>query len=134
MHAAMTRSAKSGWFERLRRDGRLFALLGFVLVALHSLQPLAVAEAGADGRFVLCTMLGAEPLPDGTPIRHDGCDDCVVGACCPHAVGKAIAASTDAWTSVAALAFASLALAADTLGAPPAPSGPPGIRAPPAVA
>ena len=130
----MNGAARPSWFGRLRHDSRFFAALGLILVLLQSLQPLAVAQSASGGHFVICTSLGAEPAIDGSPVQHEGCDSCVLGTCGLHAVGKAITASTEAWAPVAALAFASLVVVADTLGAPPAPNGPPGIRAPPAFA
>jgi hypothetical protein len=134
MHAAMMGPAKPSWFDRLRRDRRLFVLLGFVLVAIHSLQPLAVSEASADGRFVVCTMLGVEALPGGTPVRHDGCDDCIVGGCGAPGLVKAFVASAAAWVPLASVAYDLSSFAEDTVAASPSLQGSPGIRAPPAAA
>ena len=130
----MNGAARPSWFGRLRRDSRLFAALGLILVLLQSLQPLAVAQSASGGHFVICTALGAEPATDGSPVQHEGCDSCVLGTCGLHALGKAIAASTGAWAPIVAHAFdvRSFAAGHSVISAPP--HGPPAIRAPPAFA
>jgi hypothetical protein len=127
----MKRIARPLWFARLRRDQRLFALLALLLVLAHSLQPLAVAQASASGDLVICTMLGAEPLPNGTPVQHDGCGECVISACGLQPAVKAVAGSAPAWQPLASVAFDPRPAADQS---PPAlwpPERPPGSRAPP---
>lgn len=127
-------TARPTWFATLRRDQRLFALLTLLLVFAHSLQPLAVTKASAAGHLVICTMLGAEPLPDGTPIHHDGCGECVIGACGIQAATKAVADFGPAWQPLASVAFEPRP-AADLTPAPPwPPERPAGSRAPPLAA
>jgi hypothetical protein len=115
----------------LRRDQRLFALLALMLVLANSLQPLAVAQASASGQFVICTMLGAEPLPDGTPVQHAGCGECVVGACGFQPAVKTVGGSVPAWQPLASLAFDPRPSVEQTPPAPWPPERPPGSRAPP---
>ena len=130
----MRSSARTSWFARLRRDQRLFAALTLFLLFAHSLQPLAVAQASADGHLVICTTLGAEALPDGTPVHHDGCGECVVGACGLKTLAKALEVALPAWEPVAAVAEAPLP-SRDTFSPESLPpERPPGIRAPPSFA
>lgn len=127
----MRGQATSSWFARLRRDRRLFALLALFLMIGHSVQPLAVAQASSNGHLVICTMLGAEPLPDGTPIHHDDCGECVLGASGLKAMAKAVLASAPAWEPIPTIAIVLFPIEDDrTLFSLP-PERPPGIRAPP---
>jgi len=123
--------ARPTWFATLRRDQRLFALLTLFLVLAHSLQPLAVAKASASGHLVICTMLGAEPLPDGTPIHRDSCGECVVGAYSMQAAAKAIIASDPAWEPLETVAFDAHPAEHVAPFAWIVIEQPPGIRAPP---
>jgi hypothetical protein len=130
----MRNSAKPSWFARLRGDQRLFAALALFLLFAHTLQPLAVAQASASGHLVICTMLGAEPLPDGTPVHHDSCGECVVGTCGLKTLAKAIVVAVPAWEPVLAVAEAPLP-SHDTFSPESLPpERPPGIRAPPSFA
>lgn len=130
----MRNSAKPSWFARLRRDQRLFAALALFLLFAHTLQPLAVAQASASGHLVICTMLGADPLPDGTPVQHDSCGECVVGACGLKTLAKAIVVAVPAWEPVLAVAEAPLPTRDTFSPQSLPPERPPGIRAPPSFA
>jgi hypothetical protein len=127
----MRNSAKPSWFARLRRDQRLFAALALFLLFAHALQPLASAQAATNGHLVICSAIGAEPLPDGTPVHHDGCGECLVGACGLKTLAKALAIALPAWEPVLVVAEAPLP-SRDTISPRSLPpERPPGIRAPP---
>jgi hypothetical protein len=130
----MTRSAGPSWFASLRRDGHLFALLTLVLTLAHAIQPLALAEANADGQAVICTMIGAEPAPDGAPVRHDRCGACIVGACGLQTAAKADVQSGPAWLPLRTVAFDLCPRTGVTASPMWPPERPAGSRAPPSVA
>lgn len=78
----MNRSAdRTSWFAALRRDGRLFAVVGALILLAKVLQPLAEAHAASTGKaWVICTVFGtAKPADaDGTPLPAAAADDCPI--------------------------------------------------------
>lgn len=81
-------------FASLRRDRLLFALVGTLMLVLHSLQPLAAASMPEGMHLAICTMHGIEernPAPGEAPVNPlDNCPACLIGGCSGFAVVKAV--------------------------------------------
>lgn len=129
------RQRKTSWFATLRSDGRLFALLATLLLALQMLQPLAAARASeAAGHLVICTALGSEPAEDGTPTWHRGCALCIAGACGLSVPAQPVTDWAAAFEPAAAQAGPHWIWAEPQPLASSYAERPPGIRAPPFTA
>ena len=126
-------------FASLRRDRLLFALLGTVVLLLHTLQPLAAAQMPGGGHMAICTALdaGGDGAAAGgsAPGALDDCPVCLLGnACGGVALHKAVPAGLAAFPAPLALAARSpIPVAADDPAALMV-APPPAIRAPPASA
>lgn len=133
----VNRGENRSWFDALRRDGLLFALVATILLVGGLLQPLAEARAAETAKaWIVCTIFGAEKPADasGTPLDAAGSDDCplcIAGHRCANAGPPAdLAGALPAFDIPERVA-------ADALGAvrPAAPrrrhEPPNGIRAPP---
>lgn len=131
----MSTASRLTLFASLRRDRFLFALLGALVLILHTLQPLAAAQMPGGGHMAICTALDAGGGTDAAGDSSgplDDCPICLIGnACGAMAVYKATLAAFAAFPAPAALAAQSAPAAAGDgpTGLPGAP--PPAIRAPP---
>lgn len=77
--------ADTSWFESLRRDAKLFAVVGLLSLVMGLLQPLAVAAAApASYGFVICTTYGVGKAADGNRQhpRNAECPLCLTGHSC----------------------------------------------------
>ena len=66
------------WFETLRRDRGLFAVVGCFVLLLNIVQPLAASQAGEGGRWVICTVYGAEEPVDPSDLPAAGLEHCPI--------------------------------------------------------
>jgi hypothetical protein len=72
----------SSWFERLRRERGLFALVGALLLVLNTFQPLAQAASTRAGGWIICHGFVAEADKGGAPdAPQRDCPICIAGAC-----------------------------------------------------
>lgn len=131
----MSTASRLTLFASLRRDRFLFALLGTLVLLLHTLQPLAAAQTPG-GHMAICTALnadgGASATGNSAPGGLDDCPICLFGnACGSGGVYKAVPAPFAAFPAPAVLAARSPVILA--VGDPAAPlvAPPPAIRAPP---
>jgi hypothetical protein len=132
----MSTASRLTLFASLRRDSLLFALVGTLVLLLHSLQPLAAAHLPGAGHMAICTAFNAGgdagAAGDAVPGGLDDCPVCLIaGACAAAAVHKAAPVILAAVPTPAVLAEQSPAALAGA--GPPALPGapPPAIRAPP---
>jgi hypothetical protein len=117
----MTGARTKTWFDMLRRDGKLFALVAALLLVLGTFPATHVsAEAGP----VICTVEG--PAADGTPgaPADPACPVCIVSASC---LGGLAAPDQQAMPGILS------ALPAERL-MPPRRAGPVGDKAGPGLA
>jgi hypothetical protein len=122
----------SRWFERLRRERGLFALVGALLLLLNMFQPVAFAGPDQPNGWVICYGLGSGVEPAGMPdAPPPDCPICLAGLCASISVpAKALLSLGPAFAAPASEAEPSRPRADSpalrSLGGPP-----PAIRAPP---
>lgn len=118
----------SGWFDQLRRERGLFALVGALLLLLNMFQPGSIQPNG----WIVCHGLGDPAEPGGAPdTPRPDCPICLAGLCTPVAAsGKALPPFGAAFAAPAAEA-GSHELQPDHVGVYSPSDAPPAIRAPP---
>jgi hypothetical protein len=134
-----TGKQSQGWFEQLRRDGGLFALVCALILVANLLQPMAQARAdGADEAWTICTTHGlsqaAAPADPGNGPEHPH-DCCIAGNHCGGLSAPKLFVSAEpafAPPGVSLEPLRGTASAVDPGGLPADP--PPAIRAPPLFA
>lgn len=130
----MSTASRLTLFASLRRDRFLFALLGTLVLLLHTLQPLAAAQMPG-GHMAICTALnvdgGTSAAGDSAPGGLDDCPICLFGNACGGGVYKAMPAPFAAFPAPAVLAARSPVIVAARDPAAPLVAPPPAIRAPP---
>lgn len=136
MYPPMSTASRQTFFASLRRDRLLFALLGTLVLFLHTLQPLAAAQAPEGGHLSICTLYGiddqAAASGDAPAGPLDDCPICLIGnACSSAAAYKAAPAAFAAFPAPAALVSAPPRAALKTGPAARRDIPPPAIRAPP---
>jgi hypothetical protein len=92
----MSRTCLSpSFFACLRRERRLFALVGSLVLLLGVWQPLALAEQGTSGAGVICHGANSDPGPDTGPDEPQrDCPMCIGGLCASaFAAAKALPAA-----------------------------------------
>lgn len=122
------------FFACLRRERKLFALVGSLVLLLGAWQPLAFAGPGLPGASDICHGMGSVAGPDSGPeAPQRDCAMCIGGLCASaFASAKALPAAAYALAGplIADDGFAA-ALIAPPVGEPTGPLPP--IRAPPFV-
>lgn len=82
------RKGNPSWFETLRRDRSLFALVAVFALMLVSIQPAVPAASGPQADLVICSAHGGAVSPDGqrAPADHRDCPCCFTGHLCGGAL------------------------------------------------
>lgn len=126
----MSTTARPTFFATLRRDRLLFALVGAFVLLLNMMQPLAAAQGGEDGHWVICTPGGMLEPPAAMP---QSCPVCLLGNGCPGGVPayRAALAADPAFPGAYALAAVRPDPRRQPAFAPRPGDPPPAIRAPP---
>jgi len=127
----MRRSLPS-WFDTLRRDRGLFALVGALALLISMLQPVVAAQNAAyAGLGILCISDdGAGPSPDHQQ-RGPDCPLCPAGHLCANPASLATPAELPAQVSFLPATSQELRPGLSRLPGSPGQASPPSIRAPP---
>lgn len=136
IHDPMSDGSRLTLFASLRRDRLLFAVVGALMLLLHSLQPLSAAFMPESMHLVICTINGLEDrsaAPGETPVNPlDNCPVCLIsGGCSGFASVKAVLDTAYFFTKPDIIITQTAPLVATTgpVGRQGEPS--PAIRAPP---
>ena len=124
--------SQPSWFETLRRDRGLFALVGALAILISMLQPVIAAEnaAFADLR-ILCIGDHSSGAPADHQRQGPDCPLCPTGHFCAGAASLAAPGQIPALTFSLPLSGRKLSPGLISLPGSPGETSPPSIRAPP---